>query len=101
MHASTPKPEAGAQCGNPARWDLCGGPPVRAVPTAIEEQREGRPPAVVFDNEVVDEQGAAGLERSTKLGEHRHVVVRAFAVRDGGVHADVVGGGAEVSGMQV
>src|SRR5205807_255423 len=30
----TPAPEAGAQCGSPARWDLCGGPPVRAVPTA-------------------------------------------------------------------
>ena len=29
-------PEAGAQCGSPARWDLCWGPPVRAVPTAIE-----------------------------------------------------------------
>ncbi len=29
-----PEPEAGAQCGNPARWDLCGGPPARAVPTA-------------------------------------------------------------------
>ena len=27
-------PEAGAQCGNSARWDLCGGPPARAVPTA-------------------------------------------------------------------
>jgi len=27
--------EAGAQCGNSARWDLCGGPPVTAVPTAI------------------------------------------------------------------
>src|SRR5260370_2269762 len=27
-------PEVGAQCGNPARWDLCGGPPARAVPTA-------------------------------------------------------------------
>ena len=26
--------EAGAQCGNTARWDLCGGPPARAVPTA-------------------------------------------------------------------
>ena len=24
----------GAQCGNSARWDLCGGPPARAVPTA-------------------------------------------------------------------
>ena len=27
-------PEAGAQCGSPARWDLCGGPTVRSVPTA-------------------------------------------------------------------
>ncbi|MGH9044293.1 MAG: hypothetical protein ACRDVP_05570 [Acidimicrobiales bacterium] len=27
-------PEAGAQCGNAARWDLRGGPPARAVPTA-------------------------------------------------------------------
>jgi len=33
--ASTPSPEAGAQCGSAARWDLCGGPPERAVPTAI------------------------------------------------------------------
>ena len=27
-------PEVGAQCVSSARWDLCGGPPVRAVPTA-------------------------------------------------------------------
>ena len=27
-------PEAGAQCGSSARWDLCGGLPERAVPTA-------------------------------------------------------------------
>ena len=27
-------PEVGAQCGRAARWDLCGGRPVRAVPTA-------------------------------------------------------------------
>ena len=33
--ASTPVPEAGAQCGSSARWDLCGGPPARAVPTGI------------------------------------------------------------------
>jgi RNA-directed DNA polymerase len=25
-----------AQCGSPARWDLCGGPPARAVPTATD-----------------------------------------------------------------
>src|SRR5664279_592527 len=29
-------PEVGAQCGSSARWDPCGGPPVRAVPTAID-----------------------------------------------------------------
>ena len=33
--ASTPKPEGGAQCVRRARWDLCGGPPATAVPTAI------------------------------------------------------------------
>ena len=27
-------PKVGAQCGSPARWDLRGGPPARAVPTA-------------------------------------------------------------------
>jgi hypothetical protein len=32
---STPTPEAGAQCVSSARWDLRGGPPARAVPTAI------------------------------------------------------------------
>jgi group II intron reverse transcriptase/maturase len=35
MCASTPAPKAGAQCGSSARWDLRGGPPARAVPTAI------------------------------------------------------------------
>ena len=29
------EPKAGAQCVSSARWDLCGGPPERAVPTAI------------------------------------------------------------------
>ena len=28
------RPEPGAQCGSSARWDLRGGPPARAVPTA-------------------------------------------------------------------
>ena len=30
-----PRPKAGAQCVSSARWDLRGGPPARAVPTAI------------------------------------------------------------------
>ena len=33
------RPEPGAQCGNPARWDLRGGPPARAVPTATEDHQ--------------------------------------------------------------
>ncbi len=32
-------PKVGAQCGNSARWDLCGGPPARAVPTATALSR--------------------------------------------------------------
>ncbi len=34
--ASTPEPKAGAQCVSSARWDLRGGPPATAVPTAIK-----------------------------------------------------------------
>src|SRR5438128_3050984 len=34
-HASTLAPEAGAQCARRARWDLRGGPPATAAPTAI------------------------------------------------------------------
>ena len=29
----TSSPEPGAQCGNPARWDLCGGRAERLVPS--------------------------------------------------------------------
>src|ERR1019366_6862546 len=37
------RPEPGAQCGSPARWDLCGGPPERAVPTATSGQSKPTP----------------------------------------------------------
>jgi hypothetical protein len=36
------RPERGAQCGSSARWDLCGGPPERAVPTATVDDPRGR-----------------------------------------------------------
>jgi hypothetical protein len=42
-HASTPVPKAGAQCVSSARWDLRGGPPARAVPTAIPHPALLRP----------------------------------------------------------
>src|SRR6266545_1692388 len=38
-------PKAGAQCVSSARWDLCGGPPARAVPTAITLPGLPFPPA--------------------------------------------------------
>jgi hypothetical protein len=46
--APRPIPEVGAQCGSPARWDLCGGPWATRVPTATRsragsEQRLRRP----------------------------------------------------------
>src|SRR5215831_7231958 len=53
QHASVPRaalrrhsPKVGAQCGNSARWDLCGGPGVTSVPTATGScgaTREHRP----------------------------------------------------------
>ncbi len=39
MCASTPGPEAGAQCGSAARWELHGGPPARVVPTVIHRDK--------------------------------------------------------------
>ena len=36
---SPPSPKAGAQCGSPARWDLRGGRPATAVPTATDSGR--------------------------------------------------------------
>jgi RNA-directed DNA polymerase len=46
--APRPIPEVGAQCGSPARWDLCGGPWATRVPTATRsragsERRHRRP----------------------------------------------------------
>jgi hypothetical protein len=52
--ASTPEPEAGAQCGNPARWDLCGGPSARAVPTAI---LSGAPTQICRTSQIANGDG--------------------------------------------
>ena len=58
---STPVPKAGAQCGSSARWDLCGGPPARAVPTGNDGDGRG---VIAWhvggDLEVRDEHGDAG-----------------------------------------
>ena len=45
-NASSFAPEAGAQCVSSARWDLRGGPPARAVPTAIAGSNPATPTQV-------------------------------------------------------
>ena len=47
-------PKARAQCVSSARWDLCGGPPARAVPTATRPWRCSRE----------ELSGVGGVERS-------------------------------------
>ena len=46
--ALKPPPKAGAQRGSSARWELCGEPPVRVVPTAIAVSRAERLSAPAF-----------------------------------------------------
>ena len=70
--ASTPAPKAGAQCGSPARWDLRGGPPARAVPTAIASSarrpvRHKRRPSPA----PIGRSGAAGDRRRSLTGHRR------------------------------
>ncbi|MGA3221784.1 MAG: hypothetical protein ABSE77_22430, partial [Acidimicrobiales bacterium] len=50
-------PEAGAQCGSSARWDLCGGPPVRAVPTAT--------PLLIYTRDLTPPGELQGCQRSS------------------------------------
>jgi len=40
MLASTPEPEAGAQCISSARWDLCEGCRVTGIPIATRRPRK-------------------------------------------------------------
>ena len=72
--ASTPEPKAGAQCGSSARWDLCGGPPARAVPTAIspkgrESYGDGVP--VVVGGVTTHPIGRAGKPDRRAKGHRR------------------------------
>src|SRR6266545_2027216 len=62
-------PEAGAQCVSNARWDLCGGPPARAVPTAIRPVPTLPPQQ---DRRVATGSAASGWDRkalSTVAGQ--------------------------------
>ena len=76
---SSPRPEVGAQCGSPARWDLCGGPPVRAVPAATNDQ------AVRSIHPIVARQRrqeAASLRSANRLETHsRAFLLTAFLQR--------------------
>jgi hypothetical protein len=52
-------PKVGAQCGNPARWDLCGGRGAILVPTAIVEHTwEGQALVVKPPNHVTHKNAA-------------------------------------------
>jgi hypothetical protein len=48
------------QCGNPARWDLRGGPPARAVPTATLSNYRIAAPAPGENNPAGVQAGMAG-----------------------------------------
>ena len=75
--ASTSEPKAGAQCGNPARWDLCGGLPARAVPTATPFAGAGR---AVAEDDV--ESGCCSEPGEFEFPWPGAVSVRSAAVSD-------------------
>ena len=65
MNASAFVPKAGAQCVSSARWDLCGGPPARAVPTAITPRRDvagGRVDGCRRERETPKQRTLRGVE---------------------------------------
>src|SRR5262245_26338832 len=67
----------------------------------VEEEGEGMAGAVVVQDEVVDEEGAAGLERRPDLPEGRDVRGGGFLVGDVAVDDDVVFPGAEIRRVEV
>ena len=85
----------GAQCGNPARWDLRGGPPAMAVPTATNSYDGRRAQlwrsvcTVGVSTDATDEQRqrhyADGKEASPQLypkmtAEDRRLRLRGYEV---------------------
>src|SRR5260370_42693888 len=60
-------PKVGAQCGNPARWDLRGGPPAKAVPTATISRIRPRRPLGTQDTSRTD----PGQARSLNVKHHK------------------------------
>jgi hypothetical protein len=56
----------GAQCGNSARWDLRGGPPARAVPTATDSFLEREFPEVDFERYADDAVVHCGTESQAR-----------------------------------
>ena len=62
---------------------------------------KGRAAAIVVDYEVADDQCGSGLESVAELGEDRDVVLWSLLMSDTGVDSEVVGGFAEVDGVEV
>ncbi len=69
-------PKAGAQCGNSARWDLCGGLPVRAVPTATLRPEQIATATIEGSSLVVD-----GFEREIQIDPVDVEVIRSWLER--------------------
>jgi len=61
----------GAQCGNSARWDLCGGPSARTVPTATNLVSEiTRLNAALIDERLISANLRAAIRAA--LGAQAH-----------------------------
>src|SRR5206468_9704315 len=68
---STLAPKSGAQCVSSARWDLRGGPPARAVPTAIVpnvDVNDALEMSSTDDQEVVEAVSAHGTHPPLRVG---------------------------------
>ena len=86
-------PKAGAQCAKRARWDLCGGRPVRAVPTANRWDTTGSlthpftHPAPSSPSELV---GYGGEREGLYIALGRYVKVTVFGdPEEGGGEGEV------------
>jgi hypothetical protein len=80
----------GAQCGNPARWDLCGGPSARTVPTATTVGAfESSNPAIP----AVSAEGADGADGIIASSDSGRAVVAVSGSGTGVIAASTSGSG--------
>ena len=66
-----------------------------------EHHREGMSGPIVVEDEIVDNEGAAGLQSPAELSKDRDVVGRGFLVRDVTVDGEVILRGPKVGGVEI